>query len=386
MDRLRSIGAGSQRMDSQKLAGGTIAGCKLEKLIGRGSMGAIYRGRHVALDRPVAVKAFSIESGDPAAVDRLLAEARAIAKVEHPNVVQVYDVGVDGGLFYIVMQFLEGETLKARFDDMGALPEDDLFGIVADVARGLGAMHDRGIIHRDLKMENVIVTSDGRAKITDFGLVLEKGAKDEYKGLIVGTPAYISPEQWIGRPLDARADLYALGVLLYALATGSYPFSGPGATEFREQHTTLDPKKPSAVNSLVGEGLSAVTLKLLSKVRSKRYQTVKEVLDDLQRCRDGKTPEAARAAGKGATCPFCETINPAGERKCRVCGESLLQGPTALDLHLRRGEFKCPGCGGVCEAGARACARCGKGICVKCRRALAARKDLCEACAPPAKK
>ncbi len=373
-------------MDSQKLSGGMLAGCRLETLIGRGSMGAIYRGRHVALDRPVAVKAFSVESGDPAAVDRLLAEARAIAKVEHPNVVQVYDVGLDGGLFYIVMQFLEGETLKARFDEMGALPADDLYAIVADVARGLGAMHERGIVHRDLKMENVIVTSEGRGKITDFGLVLEKGAKDEYKGLIVGTPAYISPEQWIGRPLDARADLYALGVLLYALATGSYPFAGPGAKEFREQHTSVDPKKPSELNSLLGEGLSAVTLKLLSKVRAKRYPSVKEVLDDLQRCRDGKTPEAARTAGKGVACPFCETMNPAGERKCHVCGESLLQGTTALDLHLRSGEFKCPGCGAVCEAGSRACARCGKGICTKCRRALAVRKDLCEKCGPPPKK
>jgi len=373
-------------MDSQKLAGVMLAGCKLEKLIGRGSMGAIYRGLHVALDRPVAVKAFSVESGDPAAVDHLLAEARAIAKVEHPSVVQVYDVGLDTGLFYIVMQLLEGETLKARFDEMGALPEDDFYSVIVDVARGLGAIHERGIVHRDLKMENVIVTPDGRARITDFGLVLEKGAKDEYQGKIVGTPAYISPEQWIGRPLDARADLYALGVLAYALATGVYPFPGPGATEFREQHTSVTPPSPSRANSLLGEGLSAVILKLLSRVRSKRYQNVKELLDDLQRCRDGKSPGAAAHTGRALCCPFCEELNPSGTKKCVVCGEALRAGGGSLDLQLRSGEFPCPGCGVPCEEGSRACPRCGKGLCIRCRRALAVRKDLCDGCATPARK
>jgi eukaryotic-like serine/threonine-protein kinase len=373
-------------MDHRNLAGASLAGCALEELIGRGSMGSIYRGRHIALDRAVAVKAFSVASGDPAEVDRLLAEARAIAKVEDPNVVQVYDVGVQDNLLYIVMQFLQGQTLKARFEETGAFPVEDVYPIIADVARGLQAIHDRGIVHRDLKMENVIVGPDGRARITDFGLVLEKGAKDEYKGRIVGTPAYISPEQWIGRPLDARADLYALGVMLYALSAGVYPFAGPGAKDFREQHTSIRPQKPSEINPLMGESLSLVTLKLLSKIRDKRYATAKEFLDDLQRCRDGKTPEAAKRTVKGLKCPFCETVNAPGEKKCTVCGETLRAMAVSLDLQMRSGEFSCPGCGGVCEDGSRACPRCGKGICTKCRRALAVVKDLCVLCGPPAKK
>ncbi len=367
-------------MDSQNLAGATLAGCRLEGLIARGSMGSIYRGRHVTLDRPVAVKAFSVRSGDPAEVDRLLAEARAIAKVEHPNVVQVHDVGLQGDLFYIVMQYLEGETLKARFDESGAFPEEDFYSLAADVAHGLEAVHEQGIIHRDVKMENVIVGADGRARITDFGLVLEKGAKDEYSGRIVGTPAYIAPEQWIGRPLDARADLYALGVMLYALATGEYPFAGPGAAEFREQHTTLRPRRPSGVNSLVGEGLSSVLLKLLAKVRSSRYGSAKEFLADLRLCRDGRTPDAARHTGRAVRCPFCEEPNPRAALRCSVCGEMLRTASVSLDLQLRPGEFECPGCRGVCPPGSRACPHCAKGICVKCRKAMAVRQDLCAGC------
>jgi serine/threonine protein kinase len=374
-------------MDSQKLAGATIAGCKLGELIGHGSMGAIYRGRHVALDRPVALKAFSVSTGQPDAVDRLLAEARAIAKVEHPNVVQVYDVGLEHGLFYIVMQFLEGETLKARFDRMGTLSEDELYEIVTGVARGLGAIHECGIVHRDLKMENVIVGRDGRARITDFGLVLERGGKDEYQGRVVGTPAYISPELWIGRPPDARADLYSMGVLLYALATGAYPFPGPGVTEFREQHLRMAPRTPSEANTLLGKGLSPVILKLLSKLRSKRYGSAKEFLEDFQKCREGKAPQSAKTSTRALRCPFCETLFPAGTKKCSVCGESLgAPASGALDLLARAGEILCPSCGAYCSKDARACTRCGKGICARCRKAPSVRRDLCAACAPPPNK
>jgi serine/threonine-protein kinase len=371
-------------MDSQQLAGATIAGCRLGELIGRGSMGAIYRGRHVALDRPVALKAISVSSGDPAAVDRLLAEARAIAKVEDPNVVQVYDVGLERGLFYIVMQYLDGESLKTRFDRQGAFPVDELYEVGTGIARGLLAIHTSGIVHRDLKMENVIVGRDGRARITDFGLVLNRDLKDEFQGQVVGTPAYIAPELWIGRPPDARADLYALGVLLYALATGKYPFPGPGLPEIREQHLTSPPPKPSAANSLLGGGLSSVILKLLTKVRSKRYASAKEFLDDFQKCREGKAPQA-KVAGLTLRCSFCETVHPAGTKKCPVCGE-VLGAPAlgALDFKARAGEIRCPSCSAYCPKDARACVRCGKGICSRCRKAPSVRKTLCAACGPPA--
>jgi serine/threonine protein kinase len=371
-------------MDSKKLAGTVIAGCKLGSLIAAGSMGAIYRGRHVALDRPVAVKAFSISTGEPEAVNRLLAEARAIAKVEHPNVVQVYDVGLQDSLFYIVMQLLEGRTLKAAFDELGPVPVEELYPVVSGIGRGLEAIHERGIVHRDLKMENIIVGPDGQPRITDFGLVLEQGGKDEYHGRIVGTPAYISPEQWIGRPLDQRADLYSLGVLLFTLATGEYPFPGPGATEFREQHLRTPPRRPSAVNSLVPEPLSAIVLKLLSKVRGKRFQTAREFLDDLKRWHDGKPPEATFETGRAVRCPFCETAHPMGTKRCSVCGESLaLPGSGSLDFRARSDEIACPSCGAFCEKDARACARCGKGICTQCRKASSVRQGLCETCAPP---
>src|SRR5436853_55350 len=125
----------------------------------------VFRGVHEALQRPVAVKIVRVDAAEKDVVDKLILEARALAKIEHPNIVHVYDVGLQGALFYIVMQFLEGKTLRTVFDETGALPSDQIYSIIGDVARGLGAMHQEGLIHRDLKHENVIVMPDGRSKI-----------------------------------------------------------------------------------------------------------------------------------------------------------------------------------------------------------------------------
>jgi serine/threonine protein kinase len=366
-------------MESGNLIGRTLAGCRLVASVASGSMGEVFRGVHEALQRPVAVKVVQVGGREREAVDRLLVEARALAKIEHPNIVHVYDVGLQGALFYIVMQFLEGTTLKVRFDESGALTVDEVYSVIGDIARGLGAMHQEGLIHRDLKLENVIVGPDGRAKIMDFGLVRETGAKDEYEGNIVGTPPYIPPEIWIGRPADGRSDLYSLGIMLYTVLCGAYPFRAKSPKEYCELHLKAVPKSPAAVTSEVSEELAAVALKLMARNRSDRYGTVEEFLADFENCRRGAAPEALKVTGRKIKCGFCESIMPAKALKCTVCGEAL-NVPKEIGLTARTGEVACPVCKGLRERTARSCPSCGRGICGNCLRGIVQKNGLCGVC------
>ena len=366
-------------MDASNLVGKSLAGCRLVASVARGSMGEVFRGVHERLQRPVAVKIVPVASREKAAVDGLLLEARALAKIEHPNIVRVYDVGVQDGLFYIVMQFLDGETLKTRFDESGAFPEGELYAVSGGVARGLGAMHAQGLVHRDLKMENVILTPEGQPVIMDFGLVRDPGSKDEYQGLIVGTPPYIPPELWQGKPADARSDLYSLGVIVYALLCGAYPFRAKGAKEYRELHLNVAAKNPVDVLPSVDENLASVAMRLIAKAPARRYASVEEFLKDLDLCRRGDAPEALRNTGRKVKCGFCEAVMPAKLPKCTVCGTAL---GASGEIALRTGvsELPCPACGRPRERRARVCPHCRRGICGNCLRKVVARDGLCADC------
>jgi serine/threonine-protein kinase len=366
-------------MEPGNLIGKSLAGCRLVASVARGSMGEVFRGVHEALQRPVAVKVVHVDAEEKAAVDKLMVEARALAKLEHPNIVHVYDVGIQGALFYIVMQFLEGTTLKSLFEESGALPVDQVYSIIGDIARGLGAMHNEGLIHRDLKLENVIVTSENRSKIMDFGVVRDFRAKDEYQGFVVGTPAYIPPEIWLNRPADGRSDLYSLGVMLYTLLTGAFPFRAKTPKEYAELHLKAVPKNPMSIKPEVGDELASVALKLLARNRANRYASVEEFLRDFDGCRRGAAPEALKATGRKIRCGFCESIMPAQAKKCTVCGEALGV-PAQIDLQTRTDEIPCPSCGGLRERRARACPHCAKGICGNCLKGVMVRDGLCAAC------
>lgn len=366
-------------MEPANLIGKTLAGCRLVAFVGGGSTGEVFKGIHEALQRPVAVKVVRVQAQAQGSIDSLMKEARSLAKLAHPNIVQVYDVGLQGAFFYIVMQFLEGITLKARFDESGALPVEDVYSVVGDVARGLGAMHHAGLIHRDLKLENVLVAADGGAKIMDFGVVRDTGAQDDYQGHIVGTPPYLPPEVWLGRTADARSDLYSLGVMLYALLCGEYPFRARTTQEYRELHLNASPQDPASVKPDIGDALSAITLKLLARERARRYGSVEEFLKDFDRCRRGTAPEALGATGRKVKCGFCESMMPAQATKCTVCGEGL-HVPKQLELKTRVNEVACPACGSMRERRARACPNCGKGICGNCLRGIAIRENLCAEC------
>ncbi|HVE42493.1 MAG TPA: serine/threonine-protein kinase [Planctomycetota bacterium] len=356
-------------------------GCRIVEMIGKGSMGAVYKAKHVGLNRYVAVKLLPSLSNDPELVKRLLFEARAIAKLEHPNIVQVYDVGFQRGYFFIVMQLLKGETLEERLNETGAMPVPTALDIIKEVAQGLQAAHQKGIIHRDLKPANIMMTEDGRARLTDFGLAQDADNPDGREGLIVGTPYYMSPEQWLGHKADERSDLYSLGIILYQMVTGHRAFQGETVNELMHQHLKVVAPSPKQHDPALADGLCAMIKKMISKPPKKRYQRMDELMEDLAKVSQGEDPEALAEFGQVTKCSFCETFNPAGEKKCKVCGENLdASGP--LEIVARADEFKCPGCGSINRKGARSCGGCRKHFCARCKIRVAVLRNFCHHCVP----
>ncbi len=339
--------------------GQELGGCRILELLGKGGMGAVYKAKHVGLNRYVAIKVLPTASQDPLIARRLLTEARAIARLEHPNIVQVYDVGSQRGFVFMVMQLLQGRTLEEQLVELGMPDLRDALGLVHDIGQGLSAAHRAGVIHRDLKPANVIVTHDGRARLTDFGLARTGGAPDELGDLVVGTPAYMAPEQWTRGAVDGRADLYSLGVIFYQLVTGRRPFEAATLEELRNLHVKSQPKAPRSINPSVTPGIQAVLSKMLAKSPERRYPDLSTFLEDLALLFQDKDPKALEETGRFLRCGFCETLNPRGATKCKVCGERIgAAAAEPLDLALREGESYCPHCHAVNAAGSRACATC----------------------------
>ncbi len=383
-DRDSSVGVAATLEGGGPAAGSPvgmeIGGCRILELIAKGSMGSVYKAKHEGLNRYVAVKLLPSVSRNPDLVKRLLFEARAVAKVEHPNIVQVYDVGFQRGYFFIVMQLLRGQTLEERLEESGALDLKTALEITRDVAQGLGAAHARGVIHRDIKPTNIVLAEDGRARLTDFGLAQDVEDPEEQLGLIVGTPYYMSPEQWLGHKADERSDLYSLGVILYQMATGRRPFQSDSIADLMHQHLKVAPPSPKAHDPTLPDGFCAIVKKLMAKPPAKRYADAAALLVDVERVLRGEDPEAMREFGAFVRCGFCETFNPVTERRCKVCGEPIHVGGGPLEIALRPDEFKCPGCGGLNRKDARACSGCRKPFCVRCRRRLAVLRGYCERC------
>ncbi|MDZ4673169.1 MAG: protein kinase, partial [Gemmatimonadota bacterium] len=247
--------------------------------IGRGGMGGVYRATDLTLRRDVAVKVLSPDLiGHRAVVERFLAEARIIARLRHPNIVPVHVAGETDGLVYFVMDFVAGQTLRQRIQQEGKLDEAMVARIAADIASALEAAAEAGVVHRDLKPENILLEGSGpRALLTDFGVarILEGGGPATGPGVAMGTPAYMSPEQASGEPVDIRSDLYSLGVVCYEMLAGRPPFEGPPQTLLSRQ--ILDPPVPIEERRPgISPALATAIMGALEKIPEARYQSPAE--------------------------------------------------------------------------------------------------------------
>lgn len=272
---------------------------KIEHFLGAGGMGSVYLAFDPHLGRHVALK--FLNRNDPELTSRFLREARAQARLDHPNVCQVYEAGEVEGRPYIAMQYVEGRSLSEL---KGTLTDEQVVRILADVARAVHAAHLRGLIHRDLKPGNILVAKGERGEhhpfVVDFGLAQDQGADTGLTrtGLINGTPAYVSPEQAQGEPLDARSDLYSLGVLLYELLGGQPPLLGANPAMTLVAIVQEDPKPLSKLAPETPRDLETIAMKCLEKSPARRYDTARSLAEDLERFLDGE-PILARPSGWG---------------------------------------------------------------------------------------
>jgi eukaryotic-like serine/threonine-protein kinase len=272
-----------------------LPGFELIRKLGEGGMGVTYLARQVSMHRLVALKVLRKSlSRSSEFTERFRREARLSGKLNHVNIVQAIDVGEAEGYHYLVMEYVEGKTLKELLPSSGALDEETALHIAMQMARALAYANQSGIVHRDIKPDNILVTADQVAKLCDFGLAKqsEEDSGLTQAGMAMGTPHYISPEQARGETdIDIRGDIYSLGATLYRVATGATPFSGPTAAVVMTKHLSEQLPWPQDVNPDVSDGVSRVIEKMMAKDRASRYSTPEELIADLELVIDGKMPQ-----------------------------------------------------------------------------------------------
>jgi serine/threonine protein kinase/formylglycine-generating enzyme required for sulfatase activity len=278
----------------------SIPGYEIERVIGFGGMGVVYKARHLALKRAVAIKMLLLgKYARPAELARFRIEAEVVARLQHPNIVQIHEVGEVAGHAYCVLEFVEGGNLARKIDGK-PLPVRDSARLVETLARAIHLAHSRNVVHRDLKPANVLLTADGTPKITDFGLArqLDSDSGETSAGAVLGTPSYMAPEQAAGHTHVAgpAADVYALGAILYDCLAGRPPFKGASIVQTLDQVCTQEPAPPSHWRKGTPRDLDTICLKCLRKEPEKRYASAAELADDLLRYQEGK-PIRARPVG-----------------------------------------------------------------------------------------
>ncbi|MCW5756463.1 MAG: serine/threonine protein kinase [Phycisphaeraceae bacterium] len=284
-------------LDAER-SGQKIPGYRLLGKLGAGAMATVYKARQLNLDRLVAIKVLPRKfSQNPQFIERFYAEGRAAAQLNHPHIVQAYDVGKSGEYHYFVMEFVDGRTVYDDIVKHKRYGEKEAIDIIRQVALALGHAHERGIIHRDVKPKNIMITNEGVVKLADMGLaraMSDKEAAEAEAGKAFGTPFYISPEQIRGETnVGPEADIYSLGATLYHMVTGSVPFDGKNPTSVMHKHLKADPVPPDQANPRLSGAISEVIEMMLAKKREQRYRTIKDLLGDLDATKAGKPPPLA---------------------------------------------------------------------------------------------
>lgn len=325
------------------LIGSIVSECEVEKKVGEGGFGAVYKAFDRNLQRPVALKVMlqSLTS-NLEFVQKFIREAVTAAQLNHPNIVAIHKVGrdEDRNLHFLIMEFLDGRTLSEIIEERGALPLDECIAIIIQCADALAVAQDKNIIHRDIKPENLMMDRNGVVKITDFGLA-KTLTTDMKSTKVVGTPHFMSPEQFEGKAVDGRTDIYSLGVTFYNMLTQAKPYEGTNTVQIIYSILTQDPKPASEINPDIPEEVWRIIRRMIAKDVKDRYADFREVRRDLQAYQE-------RSVSQKVSCPECNAVNVKGRKFCRECGGSLV--------------VKCPGCGHEEPAGTRHCGECGTNI------------------------
>ncbi|MBI3903584.1 MAG: serine/threonine protein kinase [Nitrosomonadales bacterium] len=259
--------------------------------IGRGAMGVVYKAKDPLIDRMVAIKTINLQN---LAKDerteyeaRFYQEARAAGRLNHPNIVTIHDLGENDGIAYIAMELMQGSELQNLLEDGKSLPLEDALSIAIQVAAGLAYAHEHGIIHRDVKPSNIMVLEGGQAKIADFGIArMDTSLLSTQTGKVLGSPLYMSPEQVRSHNVDTRSDIFSLGILLFRMLTGQFPFSGENAHAVMYQIVNEAPRTPSSLSPDIPQALDAIIFKCLAKKPEDRYQNARELEEALRACSD----------------------------------------------------------------------------------------------------
>ncbi|MFB8118568.1 protein kinase [Streptomyces sp. NPDC055962] len=289
-----------------RYAGGSVAGGRyqLRDLLGEGGMASVYLAYDSALDRQVAIKTLHTELGrEQSFRERFRREAQAVAKLQHTNIVSVFDTGEDelGGALmpYIVMEYVEGQplgsVLQSDIQQYGAMPAEKALKVTADVLAALETSHEMGLVHRDIKPGNVMMTRRGVVKVMDFGIAraMQSGVTSMTQtGMVVGTPQYLSPEQALGRGVDARSDLYSVGIMLFQLLTGRIPFDADSPLAIAYAHVQEEPVAPSSINRSITPAMDALVARALKKNPNERFPSAAAMQDEIARVLGASTASA----------------------------------------------------------------------------------------------
>ncbi|OGA32126.1 MAG: cag pathogenicity island protein Cag6 [Betaproteobacteria bacterium RIFCSPLOWO2_12_FULL_64_23] len=266
---------------------------ELRRELGRGAMGVVYEAFDPSIERIVALKTIRSDQLESAegqdVVGRFQREAKAAGRLNHPNIVSIYDFGEDNGTSFIAMEFVSGRELKSYFDNNERFPMADIVRVMSQLLDALEYSHQYGVVHRDIKPANIILLPDGRAKVADFGIARIESSQYTQAGTVLGTPAYMSPEQFMGQTVDGRSDIFSAGVVLYQFLSGERPFSGT-ATTIMHKVLMEDPLPPSTLNVQVPKPFDAVIKKAMAKRPEERFQTAREFAEAIRAAAAGKAP------------------------------------------------------------------------------------------------